>query len=70
MSDFIQYMIFFVVVMGLLLGVCFIPAYFIDKSSCYSRYASFEPEYRGLVTGCMVNYDGKLIPAEALRITD
>lgn len=70
MSDFITYMLSFIVSIGLVVGICLIPAYFIDKSSCYSRYASFEPEYRGLVTGCMVNYDGKLIPAETLRITD
>lgn len=40
----------------------------IDKQSCLSKYADFQPEYRGAITGCLVQYNGKTVPAESLRV--
>lgn len=40
----------------------------INKASCLSKYADFQPEYRGVITGCLVQYNGKTVPAESLRV--
>lgn len=40
----------------------------IDRASCLSKYADFQPEYRGVITGCLVQYNGKTVPAESLRV--
>lgn len=40
----------------------------LDKSACLSKYADFQPEYRGVITGCLVQYNGKTVPAESLRV--
>lgn len=42
----------------------------IDRASCLSKYADFQPEYRGVITGCLVQYNGKTVPAESLRVMD
>lgn len=42
----------------------------IGRASCLSKYADFQPEYRGVITGCLVQYNGKTVPAESLRVMD
>lgn len=39
-----------------------------DRESCLTKYADFQPEYRGAITGCLVQYNGKTVPAESLRV--
>lgn len=39
----------------------------IEKQSCVSKYADFQPEYHGVITGCLVQHNGKTVPAESLR---
>ena len=43
---------------------------FVGRASCLSKYADFQPEYRGVITGCLVQYNGKTVPAESLRVMD
>lgn len=61
---------------GLLFGIAFViiaglmyMVYRFDKEACYTRYARFEPEYVGVVTGCMITVDEQRVPAESLRMT-
>lgn len=42
----------------------------IERESCLSKYADFQPEYRGAITGCLVQHNGKTVPAESLRVMD
>ena len=42
----------------------------IGRASCLSKYVDFQPEYRGVITGCLVQYNGKTVPAESLRVMD
>lgn len=42
----------------------------IDRASCLSKYADFHPEYHGIITGCLVQYNGKTVPTESLYIID
>lgn len=51
---------------GILLGVI----YCLDKNACYSKYIDFQPEYHGVVTGCLVQYNGKTVPVESLRVME
>lgn len=39
----------------------------IERESCLSKYADFQPEYHGIITGCLVQHNGKTVPAESLR---
>lgn len=41
-----------------------------ESERCLTRYADFQPEYHGIVTGCLVQYNGKTVPAESLRVMD
>jgi len=52
-----------------LIAIIFGGAYLIDKKTCYSKYAAYQPEYVGLITGCMITADEQRIPAESLRVT-
>ena len=42
----------------------------VDRKSCLSKYADFQPEYRGMVTGCLVRVGDKTVPVESLRLVD
>lgn len=44
--------------------------YSADKKQCYTKYLDFQPEYKGMITGCMVKYNGKTIPVESLRVME
>lgn len=39
------------------------------KRKCYRAYAQFQPEYVGMITGCMITVDEQRVPAESLRMT-
>ena len=39
------------------------------KRRCYSAYAQFQPEYVGMITGCMITVDEQQVPANSLRMT-
>jgi hypothetical protein len=39
------------------------------KRRCYSAYAQFQPEYVGMITGCMITVDEQRVPANSLRMT-
>lgn len=63
----------FVCVTTVLIGlICLMVfgAYLIDKKQCYTKYNDFQPEYVGLITGCMVQYNGKTVPVESLRVME
>lgn len=51
---------------GLITGVI----YYMDKNACYSKYIDFQPEYHGVITGCLVQYNGKTVPVESLRVME
>jgi hypothetical protein len=40
-----------------------------DYFACKSKYTEFNPKY-GIISGCMIEYKGKRMPAETLRIVD
>ena len=61
--------IFLLIFVGFMLSI-FIGAYYLEKNACYSKYSDFQPEYHGLVTGCLVQYKGKTVPVESLRVMD
>ena len=52
------------------LAVLVLTVRILDKKACLSRYADFQPEYHGMITGCLVQYNGKTVPVEALRVMD
>jgi hypothetical protein len=39
------------------------------KRQCYARFAQYEPEYIGEITGCMINVDEQRVPASSFRMT-
>lgn len=41
-----------------------------ERKGCLTRYADFQPEYHGIVTGCLVQYNGKTVPSSSLRVMD
>ena len=57
------------VVVGFI-GLIICGIYYIDKNACYSKYTDFQPEYRGVITGCLVQYNGKTVPVESLRVME
>ena len=63
---------FIVIIAGVIGFICLISfgAYFIDKKQCYTKYNDFQPEYVGIITGCMVQYNGKTFPVESLRVME
>lgn len=44
--------------------------YLIEMKQCYTKYNDFQPKYVGVITGCMVQYNGKTVPAESLRVME
>lgn len=50
-------------------GLCFL-INAMERERCLTRYADFQPEYHGFVTGCLVQYNGKTVPASSLRVMD
>lgn len=70
MSDeFITVITVLVIIAGFIWFIC-LGAYLIDKKQCYTKYNDFQPEYVGFITGCMVQYNGKTVPIESLRVTE
>lgn len=63
---------FIVVIAGVIGVIClvFFGAYMTDKKQCYTKYNDFQPEYVGVITGCMVQYNGKTVPVESLRVME
>lgn len=39
-----------------------------ERKQCLSKYHDFNPVYVNGFTGCLVEYDGKMIPVEKLII--
>lgn len=39
-----------------------------ERKQCLSKYRDFNPVYVNAFTGCLVEYDGKMIPVEKLII--
>lgn len=66
--DCIKWCIFIVGCVVVVGGICYLLNR-IDRKECYSRYAEFQPEYVGAITGCMITVDDQRIPADALRMT-
>lgn len=54
---------------ALIIFIMFGGAYLLDKKTCYGKFAAYQPEYVGLVTGCMITVDEQRVPAESLRVT-
>ena len=65
-KDIIAVLLFVIGFIGLAVGV----AYYVEKNACYSKYTDFQPEYHGLVTGCLVQYNGKTVPVESLIVME
>lgn len=42
----------------------------VDRKSCLSKYADFQPEYHGMFIGCLVRVGDKTVPVESLRLID
>lgn len=63
---------FIVMITGVIGVIClmYFGAYLIDKKQCYTKYNDFQPEYVGIITGCMVQYNGKTVPVESLRVME
>ena len=51
------------------LGVIALIAYGFSSYSCVAKYADFNPKF-GIITGCMIEYNSKRIPAENFRLID
>ena len=43
--------------------------YRMNRYGCHSRYAQYNPEYVGFITGCMITADEQRVPADSLRLT-
>lgn len=41
-----------------------------EFEQCYTKYNDFQPEYVGFITGCLVQYNGKTVPVESLRVME
>lgn len=61
-----------IIIAGVIGLIClmFFGVYLIDKKQCYTKYSDFQPEYVGIITGCMVQYNGKTVPVESLRVME
>ena len=70
MDDFVKPILVIFLIMCVFTGIALFCGYHISKDACYSKYADFEPEYHGLVTGCLVQYNGKTVPVESLRVME
>lgn len=57
-----------VIIMFFVLAVLFSRE--VDRKSCLSKYADFQPEYHGMITGCLIRVGDKTVPIESLRLTD
>lgn len=64
----IKWCIFIVTLVAIVGGLIYIGER-VERKRCYSRYADFQPEYVGSMTGCMITVDEQRAPASALRIT-
>ncbi len=65
-KTFAYYIMFVFFVVVFIIGCMYV----IDKKACLSKYRDFNPEYVGLITGCMVEYNGKTVPSESLRVME
>lgn len=45
-------------------------AKYLAKETCLTRYADFQPEFHGMIKGCMVQYNGKTVPIEVVRVIE
>lgn len=63
---------FIVIIAGVIGFICLISfgTYLIDKKQCYTKYNDFQPEYVGIITGCMVQYNGKTVPVESAEYSE
>lgn len=63
---------FIIIIAGVISFIClmFFGVYLMDKKQCYTKYSDFKPEYVGVITGCMVKYNGKTVPVESLRVME
>ncbi len=68
MYDFITFLSVIGVLAFIIVGVLTM-GYLIENKACYNKYAAYQPEYVGLMTGCMITVDEQRVPAESLRIT-
>lgn len=57
-----------VALIGLALFGCIYSIYRIERHACYTRYKNYQPEFVGVITGCMITIDDQRIPADALRM--
>lgn len=51
------------------LGVIALVGSRIEKRHCLRAYAQYQPEWVGIVTGCMITIDEDRVPASSLRLT-
>lgn len=63
----IKWVIFLACCTGIIIGLCYFAGR-IERKKCYARYADFQPEYVGHVTGCMITVDEQRVPANTLRM--
>lgn len=57
------------VLMVVLLGIALVGDYWFNSWKCNSKFGDYKPTY-GLIQGCMIEYNGKKIPAENFRLVD
>ena len=68
MDDFVVFLSVIGVLVFIVVGMCGL-AYFTESKACYNKYAAYQPEYVGLITGCMITVDEQRMPADSLRLT-
>lgn len=53
----------------ILMGAIVYSGNLIQKHRCYRAYANFDPEYVGMITGCMITVDEQRVPSSNFRMT-
>lgn len=56
-------------ILGVFVGLPY-AMYRIDKYTCYTKYQSYNPEYVGALTGCMVDFKGKRVSVDKVQFLE
>lgn len=59
--------ILFAWIVGIIVVVWLVLSF--DKQHCYKQYREFNPAW-GVISGCIIEYNGMHIPSENFRIVD
>ena len=67
-KEYVQLMLICILITAVVAFASLSVAYYIGSTRCEAQWGNNKPNY-GLVQGCMIEIEGRRIPAESYRVT-